>query len=167
MRYAGVIYEDTAAAPGLCVSVYLQGCPFHCKGCHNPETWDVDGGMELTRETIDRIMEKINAYGVKHSLCILGGEPLAPFNLTATFFLLKEYSEKYPGSTAYVWTGYTFDELSDITKQMLYDNNVILIDGRFDIEHRDVTLKMRGSPNQRIIDVKRSMDENKIILFNE
>lgn len=76
MKYAGIIKNDTAAGPGLCLSFYTQGCPHHCSGCHNPETWDFNGGKEFTDETLQMILENINANGIERPLCILGGEPL-------------------------------------------------------------------------------------------
>ena len=84
MRYAGIIYNDISAAPGVCVSLYVQGCPFHCKGCHNPETWDFDGGYEFTPEVLKKLLDSIEANGVHRSLCILGGEPLHPSNISLT-----------------------------------------------------------------------------------
>lgn len=80
MRYAGIIYDDTAAAPGLCLSFYAQGCDLHCPGCHNPETWNFDGGYEFTAKTMDRIIEGIGKNNIERNFAILGGEPLNPKN---------------------------------------------------------------------------------------
>lgn len=78
MRYAGIIKNDVCAAPGVCVTFFTQGCPHRCKGCHNPETWDFDGGKEFTHDTIDEVIEALNANDIERTFCIMGGEPLCP-----------------------------------------------------------------------------------------
>ena len=156
-RYAGIIFEDTAAAPGLCVSVYLQGCPHKCPGCHNPETWDEYGGHEFTWETFRRVIAGLYAHGVQHTLCILGGEPFAPYNAFLTGMLAR--SAKGVGVQVYVWTGYDYEQ---IPKQYL-ENVDVVIDGKFEADKRDITLPLRGSSNQRVIDVRKSEQEGKVI----
>ena len=79
MRYAGLIKNDIAAGPGLCTTFFTQGCPHHCSGCHNPETWDYEGGKEFTPEVIDEIVEALTAQGIERKLCIMGGEPYNNF----------------------------------------------------------------------------------------
>lgn len=158
-RYAGIIFEDTAAAPGLCVSVYLQGCPHQCPGCHNPETWDEYGGHEFTWETFRRVIGSLNAHGIPHTLCILGGEPFTPYNAFLTGMLAR--SAKGVGASVYVWTGYDYEQ---IPKQYL-ENVDVVIDGKFEADRRDVTLPLRGSSNQRVIDVRKSEQEGKVVLL--
>ena len=154
MRYAKVKLDDIANAPGLAVSVYVQGCPHHCKGCFNPETWPFDGGKEFTQETLDFIMQGLHLHGLPHTLCILGGEPLCPNNLELTTLLVTEVSNKMPEVDIYVWTGYRIEELrerNDIRTNYILNNIHCLIDGPFIQEERDITLAMRGSRNQRVL----------------
>ena len=160
MRYASINFNDITAAPGLCVTVFLQGCPHHCPGCHNPATWDFNGGEEFTAETMTAIIEGLNAQNIQRNLCIMGGEPLAPQNTFLTNMIINEVKLRYPDIKIYVWTGYTYEEI-----QLLCDSHVkhileqadYLIDGRYIEELRDITLEMRGSSNQRIIDLKEKL----------
>lgn len=160
MRYASINFNDITAAPGLCVTVFLQGCPHHCPGCHNPTTWDFNGGEEFTAETMSAIIEGLNAQNIQRNLCIMGGEPLAPQNTFLTNMIINEVKLRYPDIKIYVWTGYTYEEI-----QLLCDSHVkhileqadYLIDGRYIEELRDITLEMRGSSNQRIIDLKEKL----------
>lgn len=165
MRYAGIIKNDISAAPGVCVTFFTQGCPFHCIGCHNPNTWDFNGGRELTDTIINDLIDAINANGVKRNFCIMGGEPLCEQNLPVTDLVISKVKEVYPDIKIYVWTGYTMEELNqrvddELLKYILYDIDCI-VDGRFVFEKRDITLPMRGSSNQRIIYLKEGVvDEN-------
>ena len=111
MKYAGIIKNDLSAAPGISVSFFTQGCPHHCKGCHNPETWDFDGGKEFTYDVLNEVIDALTANGVKRSLSILGGEPLCEENVFLTLLLIKTVKEKLPNTKIYIWTGYYYDEL--------------------------------------------------------
>ena len=111
MRYAGLYKNDFNAAPGVAVSFFTQGCPHHCPGCFNPETWDYDGGHEFTPETLHEIVNALTANGIKRSLCILGGEPLCPENEFLTLLVIRTVKEKLPDTQIYIWTGYTYQEL--------------------------------------------------------
>lgn len=156
MQYAGIIKDDLAAAPGISVSFFTQGCPHRCKGCHNPETWSFTGGKEFTHETLKEIMDALTAHGVKRNLCVMGGEPLCDENTLLTYLVIKEVKEKLPDTKVYIWSGYTYEELIDRSrprvKEILKLADV-LIDGPYVEEERDITLKMRGSRNQRVIDL--------------
>lgn len=157
MQYADVIWNDIMAGDGLCVSFYVQGCPHRCPGCHNPETWDFNGGKEFPASLLEEIVEKLNAQGINRSLCILGGEPLCPENLFLTTLLIRTVKEKSPKTKIYIWTGYLYEDLlkqENSHMQYILANINTLIDGPFIQEQRDVTLKMRGSRNQRIIDIQ-------------
>lgn len=157
MKYAGLIKNDIAAGPGLCVSFYTQGCPHRCAGCHNPETWDFDGGLEFRPEVIEEIIKALTDRGLKHNLCILGGEPLCPANEFLTMLVILEVKKKLPTVPVYIWTGYTIEELLQYGSNHIKDilkNTDYLIDGRYDENLKDLTLKMRGSSNQRIINMK-------------
>lgn len=157
MRYADVIWNDITAGDGLCVSFYVQGCPHHCPGCHNPETWDFEGGKEFPSTLLDELPQRLNAQGINRPLCILGGEPLCQENLFLTHLLIKTVKEKSPRTKIYLWTGYLYEELKKQDNrhiQYILQNINTLIDGPFIQEERDITLKMRGSRNQRIIDIQ-------------
>ena len=106
-KIAGIYWDDTAAAPGISLSVYFSGCHFHCPGCHNPEAQDFNYGQELTDEIIKEILVKMNKNGVKRRLSILGGEPLNKENRTAVADLIQICRDTYPDLVIYVWTGYT------------------------------------------------------------
>ena len=129
----------------------------HCPGCHNPETWDFDGGYEFTQDTINSIINALNANGVQRNLCIMGGEPLHERNQFLVQLLIQEVKKVYPDIKIYLWTGYLYEDLiakhEKILQNILQEIDV-LIDGPFIKEQRDITLEMRGSKNQRIINLK-------------
>lgn len=156
MKYAGIVYNDFAAAPGVSLSFYTQGCPNRCPGCHNPETWDFDGGREFTNDTLNNLLNKLKANNINRSLAIQGGEPLCPENLFLTALVIKEVKEKYPDTKIYLWTGFIYEDLaknSDGTLKWILNNIDVLIDGPFIEAEKDLTLPLRGSRNQRIIDL--------------
>ena len=157
MRYAGLIRNDLAAAPGVSVSFFTQGCPHRCKGCHNPETWDFDGGKEFTPKVLDEIYEALCANGVKRNFCIMGGEPLCEENLLLTYMVLQEVKNHFPGVKIYLWTGYYYKQLLEMTDPkigLILKMIDVLIDGPYIEKLRDTTLQMRGSSNQSIINLK-------------
>lgn len=158
MKYAGIIKNDLSAAPGVSVSFFTQGCPHHCKGCHNPETWDLDGGKEFTYDVLNEVIDALTANGVERSLSILGGEPLCEENVFLTLLLIKTVKERLPNTKIYIWTGYYYDELikrnSDSHLKTILSLADYLIDGPYIQNLRDITLPMRGSSNQTIIDLK-------------
>jgi anaerobic ribonucleoside-triphosphate reductase activating protein len=156
MRYAGLIKNDMAAAPGLCVTFFTQGCPHHCPGCHNPETWDFAGGLEFSPDLVQEIVEDLTANGIDRKFCIMGGEPLCPENEFLTLLLITEIRKYLPETPVYIWTGYRFSDLtqgSEHIKQILQLADV-LIDGPYIEAQRDTTLSMRGSSNQKIINLR-------------
>lgn len=156
MRYAGIIKNDLAAAPGVCVSFYVQGCPHHCPGCFNPETWDFNGGKKFSLKTIEELIQAIGANGIQRNLCILGGEPLCDENKILTLLIIKHIKDEYPDIKIYIWSGYTIEELinknDNVINEILKQANT-LVDGRFELDKRNLKLPMRGSENQRIIDL--------------
>lgn len=157
MRYSGLITNDITAAPGLCVSFFTQGCPHRCPGCHNPETWSFDGGLEFTPDVLDTIVRALAAQGIQRTFCVMGGEPLCPENAYLTDLVIQYVKQELPNTKIYIWSGYTYEELMENghpnAKEALSYCDV-LIDGRFIQEQRDLTLEMRGSTNQRIIPLK-------------
>lgn len=157
MRYAGIIYNDVTAAPGVCLSFFVQGCGRRCPGCHNPETWDFNGGMEFTEQTMNSILEGLIANGVHRTLCIMGGEPMAEENMFLVEMVINEVKKALPDTKIYLWSGYTYEELAkrtDSRTAAILASIDCIIDGPFIQEERDITLPMRGSRNQRIIPLK-------------
>lgn len=156
MRYSGLIKNDITAAPGLCVSFFTQGCPHHCPGCHNPETWDFNRGKEFTNDTLKEILEALTAQNIHRDLCIMGGEPLCQENAFLTRLIIQEVRKHVPGTKIYIWSGYTYEELKANQNPHITDSlrlADILIDGPYIEAERDITLDMRGSRNQRVIDL--------------
>ena len=163
-RITKINFNDIANGDGVNVSVWFQGCPHRCKGCHNPQTWNFNGGDEFTEYHMNEIFENIDKNNVKRNLAILGGESLCPQNIDGALNLCKKFKEKYPDKIIYLWTGYTVEEFNDIQKEVLKYID-ILIDGRFILELRDLRLKFKGSSNQRVIDVKESLKQNRIVVI--
>ena len=163
MKYAGIIKNDVAAGKGVCVTFFVQGCDTHCPGCHNQGTWDFDGGYEFTQDTINSIINALNANGVQRNLCIMGGEPLHERNQFLVQLLIQEVKKVYPDIKVYLWTGYIYEDLIEkhekILQNILQEIDV-LIDGPFIQEQRDITLAMRGSKNQRILNLKEKQNGN-------
>ncbi len=156
-KIAGIYWDDTAAAPGISLSVYFSGCHFHCPGCHNPEAQDFNYGHEYDLNVRQEIMEKLNKNGVMRTLSILGGEPLNNENIEDVLNLIGWCKLDYPDLKIYVWTGYTIEELEardDEDVRAVLRNITCLIEGRYVQELRDTTLPLRGSSNQRIINME-------------
>lgn len=164
MRYNKIRKMDISNGPGIRVSIFMQGCAFNCKNCFNPETHDFNGGEEFTDKTIERIIllcANENVVG----LSVLGGEPMHPKNIDGTMRLAKAFKEKYPDKTVWAWTGYLFDEyLSDKEVCRYLD---VVVDGQYVEELHNPSLKWKGSSNQRVIDVQKSLEEGKVVLFEE
>lgn len=178
MRYAQIRSMDISNGEGVGVSLFVQGCPFHCFNCFNSETWDFNGGKEWTEEIKDKFMKIIDRPYIKR-VSFLGGECLAEQNLDGVLDLIKEIRISFPKKTIWLYTGY---ELSEIVKQEQYEkvsgipnvwskrweiiSNVdVLVDGEYIDEQKDLTLKWRGSKNQRVIDAKQSLAQNKVVLY--
>lgn len=156
MRFAGLNKNDFSAAPGISVSFYTQGCPHKCHGCHNPETWDFERGKEFTPKVLEEIITALSANGIKRALAVMGGEPLCEENAFLTLLVISNVKEKLPDTKVYVWTGYLYENLlknSDPHIQKILDLADVLIDGPYMEALRDTTLPMRGSSNQRIIEL--------------
>ena len=152
MRFSKIKDNDIANGEGIVMSLWTQGCPHHCKGCFNMETWDFAGGKEFKEEDKEYILQNIDKNNIKRNLSILGGEPLCQQNIQGVISLCKAFKEKYPEKIIYVWTGYVLEEFDDTQKKIL-DYIDVLIDGKFEIDNKDLSLKLRGSTNQRIIDI--------------
>ena len=151
MRVAGLTKNDTTNGEGICVSLWVQGCPHRCKGCHNPESWDFNGGEYKNNDILEEIYDAISANGIQRNFFNTRGEPLAPQNINDTYYILWEVKQRYPSIKTFVWTGYTLEQLKEMYKDTLLENVDVLIDGPFIKAERDITLKFRGSKNQRIL----------------
>ena len=175
MNYATIKWTDIANGEGVRISLFVSGCTHRCKNCFNEVAWDFTYG-ELFDESVEtRILEKLNA-GYIAGLSLLGGEPLEPQNQKALFPFLKKVKEAYPNKTIWCYTGFTFDETTGILKETqknteftkelvaLFD---VLVDGAYIEELKDIRLKFRGSSNQRVIDVKKSLQKGECILYLE
>ncbi len=163
MRYNKIRKMDIADGPGVRVSIFMQGCSFNCKNCFNPETHDFNGGKEFTDETIDRILELCDNETIK-GLSILGGEPMHPKNIDGTTKLAKKFKEKFPNKTIWSWTGFLFDK--DLKDKEVLKYIDVLVDGQYVEELHNPTLKWKGSSNQRVIDVQKSLQNNDIVLID-
>ncbi len=164
MRYAKIRKMDISNGEGVRVSLFVQGCSFHCKNCFNQETWDFNGGKEFTTEEVGKIIELANKDYIA-GLSVLGGEPLHNNNVDEVFHIVATFKEKFPNKDIWLWTGFKFeDAIKDSKRKFILRNIDVLIDGQFEEDKKDLTLKWRGSSNQRIIDCKKSLAENKIVL---
>ena len=164
MRYNLIRKMDISDGPGVRASIFMQGCEFHCKNCFNPETWNFEGGKEFTDDTIKEVLDICASPQIK-GLSILGGEPMHPNNIEGTTKLTKAFKEKYPNKTIWAWSGFKFDEYlkdKDVAKYL-----DVVVDGQYKDELHDFRLKWRGSSNQRVIDVQKSLKENKVVLFED
>lgn len=164
MRYNKIRKMDISNGPGVRVSVFMQGCVFNCKNCFNPETHDFDGGKEFTDETIEHILDLCDKEFIV-GLSILGGEPMHPKNIEGTTKLAKAFKERFPKKTLWTWSGFLFDRDLKDKEVMKYVD--VLVDGQYKDELHDFRLEWRGSSNQRVIDVQKSLKKGEVVLYTE
>ena len=173
MNYATIKNCDIANGPGVRVSLFVSGCTHHCKGCFNQVAWDFDYGQPFTQETIDSILAMLKPAYVK-GITLLGGEPFEPQNQPALVDMLRQIKANYPEKSIWAFSGYLFDK--DILPGRLGDPAItrefvsyldVLVDGRFVEEKKDLTLRFRGSSNQRIIDVPASLAAGEVVLWQD
>ena len=173
MNYATIKNCDIANGPGVRVSLFVSGCTHHCKGCFNEVAWDFDYGQPFTQETIDSILQMLKPAHVK-GITLLGGEPFEPQNQPALVDLLRQIKATYPEKSIWAFSGYLFDK--DILPGKLGDPAVtlefisyldVLVDGRFVEEKKDLTLRFRGSSNQRLINVPASLQKGEVVLWED
>ena len=173
MNYADIKRIDVANGPGIRVSLFVSGCTHHCKGCFNKETWDFNYGKPFTQNEIDEIMEYVSPNHIK-GLSLLGGEPFEFSNQQGLLPLLRTFKQSFPNKSIWCYTGYEIEK--DIKEKMMvmWPETVefisyidILVDGKFIEEQKDLKLRFRGSANQRIIDIKKSLEAGETILWEE
>lgn len=173
MNYAEIKNCDIANGPGVRISLFVSGCTHHCKGCFNEVAWDFHYGSPFTQETIDKILEMMKPKYIK-GLTLLGGEPFEPQNQQPIVELLRQIKQKMPDKSIWAFSGYLFDR--DILSGRLGDWKVtreylsyldVLVDGPFVEEKKNLSLRFRGSENQRIIDVPASLAQNEIVLWQD
>lgn len=174
MNYAKIRKCDVANGPGVRVSLFVSGCNHHCKNCFNREAWDFSYGDKFTEKQEEQIIEDLKPEYIT-GLSLLGGEPFEQTNQEGLAPLVKKVKQTYPDKKIWCYTGFTFDkqilgkmideEHRETTREML-ENIDYIVDGKFVEELKDPKLQFRGSSNQRIIDVKKSLEENEVILWD-
>lgn len=171
MNYGEIKKVDIANGEGVRVSLFVSGCRNHCKECFNPMTWSFNYGKEYSEETEKEILEALN-HDYIEGLTVLGGEPFEPENQKEVLSLVKKVREVFPHKNIWIYSGFAFEELvgkkesraaTPLTKEIL-KNIDVLVDGRFEIAKKDLMLKFRGSTNQRIIDVKKTLALHETVL---
>ena len=173
MNYATIKNCDIANGPGVRVSLFVSGCTHRCKGCFNEVAWDFDYGEAFTQQTVDSILQMLKPPHIK-GITLLGGEPFEPQNQPALVELLRQIRETMPDKTVWAFSGYLFDRdllagrvgNPEVTKAFLSYVDV-LVDGRFVEEKKDLSLRFRGSSNQRIIDVPASLRQGRVVLWQD
>lgn len=184
MRFASMRNLDISNGEGVGVSLFVQGCDRHCFNCFNPDTWDFNGGKEWTEETKNKFIKLIDRPYINR-ISVLGGEPLAEQNLDEVLSLIKEIRISFPAKTIWLYTGFCWNDImcsfaglqadyvvldkKDIEawekRKKIISNVDVLVDGEYIDEQKDLSLRFKGSKNQRVIDVKQSLTQNKVVLY--
>ena len=175
MNYGNIKTNDIANGTGVRTSLFVSGCTHYCKGCFNPETWDFSYGEPFTKETEDKIILSLKPDFIR-GLTVLGGEPFEKENQKALLPFIKRVKEEFPNKDIWFFSGYLYEELSGKIKNdrcrtectdKLLSLIDVLVDGEFVEEKKNISLKFRGSENQRLIDLKKTIAQDKVILLNE
>lgn len=170
MRYSLIREMDISNGQGVGISLFVQGCHFHCKGCFNQETWDFNGGKEWTKEIENKFIELANKPYIKR-ISFLGGEPLADENVSVILRIIKKLKLLYPEKNIWIFTGYIWDDIingSNILRLSAIRLAEVVVDGQFQIENQDINNKKNiwaGSLNQRVINVKKTYKTGNIVLY--
>lgn len=170
MYIGEILRADCANGEGMRVSVFVSGCTNHCEGCFQPQTWDFNYGREYDDSWQEYIINELKKPQYA-GLTILGGEPFEPENQPDVWRLIREVRSRLPARNIWMYTGFTYEadlvpggsRYTDFTDDIL-DNIDVLVDGRFELSQRDITLRFKGSANQRIIDVRASRDSGNVVL---
>ncbi len=176
MHYGNIKYYDIADGAGVRTTLFVSGCTHHCEGCFQPETWDFDFGSVFTPKEEDEIIASLKDEYVE-GLTLLGGEPFEPENQKVLLPFLRRIKEEVPEKTIWSYSGYTWEELTDPENGRCHTEDTlpllklldVLVDGEFHIEEKSLMLRFKGSANQRVLDVKKSLKESKAVLsvYNE
>ncbi|MBR3889661.1 anaerobic ribonucleoside-triphosphate reductase activating protein [bacterium] len=160
MNYHNITTDDMLNGDGLRVVLWVAGCNHYCKNCHNPETWDVGGGLPFDEAAEKELFDKLSPNYIT-GITFSGGDPLHPFNRSETFRLIQKTRELYPNKTIWLYTGYTWEEIHHV--EGLNDIDV-LCEGEFIEELKDENIQWVGSSNQRVIDVKATLEKGEVVL---
>lgn len=163
MRYHNITHDDMLNGEGLRTVLWVSGCTHHCEFCQNPLTWDINGGLYFD-EIAEREFFESAARGYISGITFSGGDPLHPENRTEIKRLAKKFKNKYPNKTVWLYTGFSWEQVNNLELMKYVD---VLIDGKFVEELKDIKLHWRGSSNQRIIDVQKSLVEGEAVLYTE
>ena len=180
MNYHKIEKTSVANGPGVRVVLWVSGCSLHCKGCHNPQTWDFNSGKPFDKAAKQELFNALNKSYIQ-GITFSGGHPLEPENTEETLCLIKEIKEKFPDKDIWLYTGYTLEDIcerycnqaiyhlySNIAEPNIWSNIQyvdVIVDGSYIEEQRDITLPFRGSKNQRLIDVKETIKQGQIIQY--
>lgn len=170
MNYATIKNCDIANGPGVRVSLFVSGCTHHCKGCFNEEAWDFSFGQPFTEDTIQEILDMLRPSHIR-GLTLLGGEPFEPQNQAGVVALLRRIKAEMPEKTIWAFSGYLFDKdilsgrLGDTREYLSYLD--VLVDGPFVESKKNLSLRFRGSENQRLIDVPTSLAAGEVVLWQD
>lgn len=172
MHYGTIKTHDIANGIGVRVSLFVSGCTNRCSGCFNEETWDFNYGEAFTKESEDTILNALQPNYIR-GLTILGGEPFEPSNQRGLLPLIHRVKERYPDKDIWMYTGFVLEDLlpsgkryCEVTDDILNSIDV-LVDGKFELTQLDITLRFRGSRNQRLIDMRKTREQKRIIEWNE
>lgn len=164
MNFHNITHDDMNNGDGLRVVLWVAGCEHHCKGCHNPVTWNAADGVEFTFKDAEEIFHDLEKEYIS-GITISGGDPFHPANREDVLNLIDFIKALYPAKTVWVYTGYTWEEITQISELMTVVKSIdVLVDGRFVEELKDVTYPWAGSTNQRVIDVQKTIQEGRVIL---
>ena len=173
MHYGNIKKNDIANGEGVRVSIFVSGCSHHCPGCFNDVAWPFEYGEEFTKEVEDEIIEACRNSYIK-GLSLLGGEPFEKINQLGLISLIRRFKQEFPTKTIWCYSGYLFDQdilnkesriQTEVTRELIGYIDV-LVDGKFEIALKDISLKFKGSSNQRIIDVQESLKQNTVVLHS-
>lgn len=163
MNYTLIRSIDIANGEGIGTALFVSGCPFHCEGCFNPETWDYGYGKEFTQKTLISLIEATDKPYINR-ISILGGEPLAPVNLATVSLIIESLKKRFTEKRIWIYSGYTYESLNKNQLRVISKAD-ILVDGQFIKEKKDLNLKFRGSSNQRIIDIQQTIKGSRLTLW--
>ncbi len=172
MNFASIKSCDVANGIGVRVSLFVSGCTHRCKNCFNEEAWNFSYGEPFKKEHAEKVLTLLKPSYIA-GLSLLGGEPLEPVNQIGLITLLRDFKKMYPDKTLWCYSGYTYEHIRDVmTEELPYTKEIlsyidVLVDGKYVDELKDLSLRFRGSSNQRIIDVKKSLLNNEVVLWEE